>query len=280
MSGIKIYYHPYCLSSYKLLKSLKEKELIDKATLINTGIVSIHTIDKLLYSVPSIEYRSHIVDIDPISYDLLYILLSNENDIEINVSKYIFVDEDKIINRIKETIVSSSYISLYLLYVKDFDSIRDTEFIKQALRINLLKALNVRYDQYLDNIKNVLSKNANIILEEIIDKLKRAVAYNYLREQLMASNVIKLSKDEIVGIGEREIHNFLNKHSIKAWIIAKISKGRILLPYNTTQIEQITSLANTILDILKEKYQKYIEYLANETTKIYGDKEYFSLINK
>ncbi len=280
MNNVKIYYHPYCLSSYKLLKSLKEKELIDKAMLINTGIISTYTIDKLLYSVPSIEYRSYIVDVDLIDYDLLYVLLRNRNNVEIDVSKYIFIDEDKIINRIKEAIVSSSYISLYLLYVRDFTKIQGTEFIKQALRINLLKALNVRYNQYLDNIKNVLSKNASIILEEIIDKLKRAVAYNYLREQLMASNAIKLSKDEIISLGERETHNFLNKQSIKAWIIAKISKGRILLPYNTTQIDQITSLTNIIIDILKGKYHKYIEYLANEITKIYSDKEYFSLINE
>jgi len=75
MTKCTIYVHPYCISSYRVVKYLLEKDILDKTTVVPLISGNPLSLERVIPSVPALEVNGKIVAIDPWNLSLSKALL-------------------------------------------------------------------------------------------------------------------------------------------------------------------------------------------------------------
>lgn len=254
MAGYKLYVHPYCISSYKVIKYLLKRNILNKLTIVSLVNGDTLFLEKIVPSVPALEINNKIVAIDPLEPEFIGRIIS-----KMDISTYIPLNSEQIIKRFLDSILASSYLVIHLYFGRiSLRNIINSSFTEYALRI---------YFSNLDlkRIKEVLLDRIDYIQSKISDIIPNIVAINYLRDLLIV-NGFKVNRDEAISI-----------EKIRLWSLAKNSIGRsftLLLDH----VVKNNMKYFTVLDILRRKFDVYYDKIIDEYNMIRGDENVYKIL--
>jgi len=254
MARCTIYVHPYCISSYRVVKYLLEKDILDKITVVSLISGNPLSLERVIPSIPALEVNGIIVAIDPLEPEFVERIVN-----DLDVSTYIPLNNDQIIKRFIDSVLASSYLAIQIYFGNmSLNDIIYTSFIEYALRTYFSKL-------DLNRIRETLLNRMDYIQNTILKVIPRIVAINYLRD-ISITRGGKIDKSEV-----------FDERKLMLWSIAKNSMGRSftpLLDYTMKNIEKYY----VILGILKEKYNAYYTKIINEYSKIRIDEQIYKIL--
>ncbi|WP_449462432.1 hypothetical protein PQ610_00090 [Tardisphaera miroshnichenkoae] len=238
---MEVYYHPSCLSSYKLIKGLESAGYLGAVRLVNTAKEFQDALEKGVISVPYVFAGGRPVLVDPVTYDEVIDLLQGKKRASITV-------EQAAQNFIR-SVSASAFAATASLMRGSFKSLLSGGFMLAASKIYL-------HDREfeLGELLSYLEDNDSRLFEESRDHLIRSVAYNVLRMSFWAGH-----------------EDGLDDATIKMLLLARGSLGRVAIPYPPDISE---SLVKSISETLAERGQKYLEMLRQERETILSDEKY------
>jgi len=244
VGNIVIIIHPTCATSYKIIKYLKAKGILDKVEVLNSDSPAT-TFKYNVWSVPWILLDGEPVATDPIEPEELYSII---NAIKINMN---WNPTDKFM----ETILHSAYASSITLLHDSIKPVMDEDLIKAALRTRITRLTR-------EEIK--VTRELYISWK---DKLARALAISFIRELWWATQ-----GNPPETLTKRELDTL-----IPIWLISKASIGRAGLPNNPAKTLHTTK---PIIDFIQKTYKNLLKKIQREQETIYTDKEYWKTLNE
>ena len=254
MTRYLLYVHPYCISSYKVVRYLLERDALDKITVVSLISGNPLSLEKIIPSVPALEVNGKIVAIDPLEPEFVKNIING-----LDVSVYVPLNDEQIIKRFIDSVLASSYIAIQIYFGgMTVNDIIHTSFIEYALRTYFSKL-------DLNRVRKVLLNRINYIHDTILKVIPRIVAINYLRD-LSITRGGKIDKSEA-----------FDERKLMLWSIAKNSMGRSFTPLLDHTMKNIEKYY-VILDILKEKFYEYYTKIINEYSRIRSDEQIYKIL--
>ncbi len=244
----KLVIHPFCYSSYRLLKNLlNDGENLGKIKIFS-GInpVSSKLFDYHLWSVPWLALKSSPIATDPLSYDEVKTILSG--------GKPKISDVEKVFVR---GVLASGYASSISLLHESFESVLDNVFL-QAIFRSRLTGISPSIIREID---------LDSLYRESVEKIVKSVSYNFIRETYWASGERKFKK---------ALKN-IDASMIGSWLLAKASVGRIGHPLDPFKVKKAS---RDILLFLKDNKDLVADWIVREQREIRGDSTYISFVRK
>jgi len=242
------------MSSYRVVKYLLERDVLDKITVVPliNGIPL--SLERVIPSVPALEVNGKIAAIDPVEPEFIESVIN-----DLDISRYIPLDNEQIIKRFIDSILASSYLAIQIYFSEmSLNDVIDTSFTEYALRTYFS-----RLD--LNRIRETLLNKMNYIQDTVSKVIPRIVAINYLRDMYIARG------------GKIDRSEFFDESKLMLWSIAKSSMGRTFTPLIDYTMENIEKY-RVILSILKEKFNEYYTKIVNEYSRIKSDEQVYKIL--
>ncbi len=234
---MEIYYHETCPTSRKLLDSLRKRDIANKVRLIDAKKNSFPIIGRGFVSVPVI--RNNIVDYGPVDFEAI------EKYIETSEWPTKTFDLEKAIEDITREALDNLFIALSV-------------YLRRSIAIlleypPLIEKLRLRYQNFdFDKLRSYVTENDTKIFASIEDKLIRYIAFSFIME-------LKWVYGRKLSIEEFE--RFYPENVFLHWILARSSVARVGLLEDIASNEELRRRALIIRDIIREKWDKYWDYV-------------------
>ncbi len=238
---MEIYYHPSCLSSYKLIKGLEEMGYLGAFRLINTAKEVQSAMEKGVISVPYVFAGGRPVLVDPVTYDEVSDLLEGRKRDSITI--------DRAAQNFVRSVSASAFAATTSVLRESFKPLLSGGFALAASKVYLHD-----HDFSLGELLRYVNDNDSRLFKESRDHLIRSVAYNLLRMSFWAGQ-----------------EGSLDDATIRMLLLARGSLGRVGIPYPPRISEE---LVRSISETLAERGEKYLEMLRQERETILADDKY------
>lgn len=251
MKKTTLYIHYTCFSSYGIIKLLKALGLLHDIRLVDVGLDPGAAIKDSVISVPWLTIGGSAIATDPLEPQLVVDAVKN-NDLRAYGPNSV----SDAINKLKASIVASSYASCIILSHNTISPLLSCGFLEVASRIRL-----GRVD--VEKLKGEVRLVESQILDEIRDDCVRVAAKNLVRE------LYWLGVDVMRAVRE------LDLRQVSQWLLAKSSVGRAGIPLDMGNIKSSSEL---ILQEIKKDGQRYVDSVTREQDTISKDEEYMSVV--
>lgn len=242
---MRIYIHPTCSSSYKLVKYMMERdisvELIDAsvpASIIERGIVS----------VPWVEIGGEPVAADPVEPEEIEQMLKGNYSPRIDPME-----------AFRRSLLASSYLSALSLAHARVDVGITTGFLKAALR-SAYSGLSA-----IDLMREV-KRDSNSIYEALEEKIAKVVAASFLRELYWTRGA------------REELRTAFDERLLSLWLLSKISIGRAGIPGAPPKINR--NGISIVMSLLESSGERMMHKIVEEQETIIKDLGYLEHLNK
>ena len=247
---VRVYVHPTCYSSYRLVKGLAEQRLLDRVELVDTSRHPLHALSEGVWSVPWVTVDGVPVATDPVTVEEVAAIIRGEG-LEVSVDP---------VEAFMEAVLHSAYATAVALVYGSVKPVVEEGFVSAALRAPL-RGLN----------PSKLAAELAARLEEVpgqwLDKLVRAAGVSLVRELWWGSQGA-LTLSELRSITPR---------TVAAWLLAKASVGRVGLPPNPLE-ENIAKIASRIASFVQRGAVGLVNKVRKEWEEIVSDKDYQKLL--
>ncbi|MCC6041667.1 MAG: hypothetical protein LM554_00760 [Desulfurococcaceae archaeon] len=250
MRRVEVLIHPTCLSSYRLIKKLIEKNTISRVKLVSMENL-FQIINYKAWSVPWIIVDGQAAATDPVEYPELEAIIENRE----------LVVRDPL-EAFKNTIIHSGYLSSIVALWGSINPILNNEVISVAIREPITK-INVEY------VKERIVEKKEEIYREIIDVVYRTLGIAFVRELLWASRG-ELTEDDLT--------KYVDPLIVKTWLIAKASIGRIGLPRDPWN--RGSESAEAISNFISRSARGILNKVRREYEEITSDEDYWRVIRE
>lgn len=242
---IRVYFHPTCASSYKLIRYIMERNISVK--LVDTSSPAT-AIKRGILSVPWIEVGGEPAATDPIEPEELDLMLSGRYSPKIEPME-----------AFQRSLLASSYLSSVSLAHGRVDVGVTTAFLKAALR-SVYSGISAR--ELLLSIK----KDAQSIYEALENKIARSVAMSFVREIYWTYGA------------QEGLDMILDERLFELWLISKISIGRAGIPGTPPNVSR--KGVSAVMSLLGSDKDRMMKRVAEEQERIIKDLEYLNYVKK
>lgn len=246
---LRIYVHPTCYSSYKLLKHLMENGLINRVKVIDTSNPSL--LDRFVLSVPWVTIGSRTVAADPVSGEEVKLMIEGSYKPTIGNPLESF----------KVTLLSSSYASSIALLHGDLSYAAFRELVEASLRTPL-----TGLDP--EEVLEIVRRDGVSLYEELEVRIAKVLATSYIRELYWASGG---------SLNEKDLRGRVDRVAVLTWLMAKASVGRLGLPSNPLTMANRDGV-EIIVNILEASGDKILSDVRREQETIFKDISYTSFL--
>lgn len=253
-AGITIYSQLTCPTSYRLYKRLRDKKLLDRISIVDTGLSPFESLYRGVISVPAIFYRGVMIysgyfDIDEAVGVIGGGALPVIRDFDYGEASVLAM----------EGILDSYATALWLYITENIESpLSQRPFIEAVSRHVFYEGRsNESYEKLSREIKNLYEGEKNLYRE----RLREIVARNIMREIMWLGRDPSTARERI------------DREYIEHILLARASIGRIglIMGYPLKpHMERVEELYR----FLRESWEEVYENVLRETRKILGDKEY------
>ena len=249
MRRVRIYIHPTCMTSYRLVKRLHEDGLLDRVELVDTSMVAPSGVfEKGVWSVPWMEVDGKPAATDPVDpEEAVGIILEGWGQIPSNPAE-----------RFMETILHSMYASSLVYIHGSLRPVLSPSLASAALRTPLGGP-----DPH-EALKAVAAREAEL-LERWMDRVMRVLGIGYVRTLWWAAGG---------GHGELEPPS---QTQVAVWLLSTAGMGRVGLPWRPyLDSGRIRRLAGFI----EKGFKGLLGRVAREQEAIMGDEEYWEILRR
>ncbi len=232
-----VYYHPACYTSYRLLRLLKEDNLLGKVNIINVERMPHLSVTKRVLTVPLI-FR----DESPIY----------GGPIDINVAKEVVLGKTPklSVNDVQGAVIAgaadSAAVSSLILASGSLAPLAELpEFIAETTGLYF----DDEKERKLREAIEIVSNDDGRLYEESKHKFMATLVFNKAREDLY------------LGIDRKSPDDFLS------WLVAKVSLGRAGVPF-TGNVSAYREMAEEMHRYYVERKEKIAERLQKEKSEI------------
>lgn len=258
---LKIYYHPTCITSYKLLRRLYDEGFLDEVDLIDTSLEVGDALSKEIFSVPWIEDMSgNILLAGPVNIDIIV------NWIDKGAITFIGDATKEILFRnFINGLVDSQAASTLAVVHWSLRPLMTTKFLEATTWANIYRG----GIELLEKLRmDILEREENILRELFKNKLRATLSIGFMRELYWAYG----------GILPERLENISPPH-IALWMLSKASIGRVGLPFPTIREDFFLRILE-IYDWLAKNYIFTINYIKKEQKTITSDEDLWIKIKK
>ncbi|RUM47267.1 MAG: hypothetical protein DSY37_03185 [Hyperthermus sp.] len=250
MRKVTVYIHPTCLASYRLIKHLHSRGLLERVEVVSTANSMQHVLANRVWSVPWI-----VVDGEPAATDPVEPLEAEA----IITGAWSPTSSKGVEEAFMEAVLHSAYASS-IAYVHDgLEAVVDPLLVSAAVRAPLRKVM-------VEDVVDRLRAKSRELWEAWRDKIMRALGISFVREYWWARGG-RLEADEL--------RSSVNTAVIGLWLIAKASLGRSGLPSNPVpRRELVEKLARFVL----RGAAGLVARVEREQNTILADSEYWRLL--
>ena len=244
---LRIYVHPTCYSSYKLLKYLASKGLMGSVKLVSLA-EPWEAVSSGIVSVPWLSLDGEPAAVDPVDGEEVEAIIRG---VKLNPPR-------DVLKAYMDSILASSYASSVALLHGSLEPVAFRSLAKAALRYPLTR---LDPEPLLETVKS----EGRSLYGDLEAKIARVVAVNYVRELYWASG------------GSLEPGDLrVDRLSVAAWLIAKASVGRAGLPFNPVRANW--DGVDIVVSMVESRGDSILEDVRREQATIYGDLEYLKLL--
>lgn len=248
--SIEIVIHPTCGSSYRLQKHLHGKGILDKVKVIVADNPFI-AFKYGAWSVPWITVDGKPVAADPVEpVEIEALVLGGEFRFSKNPRE-----------ALEDTLLHSVYLSSVVAIWGSIDPIIQRDILSVAMRAPLTGA-------DIEQAVRDLRRGSSDIYKELIEKINRALAVSFTRELWWLHNG-ELSEEQLIELSKPV--------TIRAWLTAKCSIGRIGLPSDPRGIAR--EAGAKISEFIARNARGLISRVSREQLEILNDSEYWEFIS-
>ncbi|QOR94678.1 hypothetical protein IMZ38_01710 [Thermosphaera chiliense] len=251
MSTVELVVHPTCFSSYRLLKTLSEKGLLNRLRILVADKPGVG-FEKKAWSVPWLLVNGEPAAADPLEPWEVEAVLEGRG----------LQPPGDLAESFMTSVMHSSYASSLVVLWGSLEPVLDKGFAKAVYRAPLT---HVDVDKALEKVR----EKAGELYDEWVDKLRRTLAVAFTRELYWFSNR-KLTADSLVQASRPEV--------IGAWLLAKASIGRVGLPPNPLGAGAVN--AGEISSFISKGAKGILNKVENEAEALFNDKEYWLMISR
>ncbi len=256
--------HPTCLSSYRLIKNLIEKNTISRVKLVLMEN-PFQIINYKAWSVPWIIVDGQAAATDPVEYSELEAIIENRE----------LVVRDPL-EAFKNTIIHSGYLSSIVALWGSINPVLNNEVIlwgsinpvlnNEVISVAIRKPITKIDVEY---VKERIVEKKEEIYREIIDVVYRTLGIAFVRELLWASRG-ELTEDDLT--------KYVDPLIVKTWLIAKASIGRIGLPRDPWS--RGSESAEAISNFISRSARGILNKVKREYEEITSDEDYWRVIRE
>lgn len=250
MGTVEILIHPTCGSSYRLVKDLGGRGLLDKVR-ITVADEPRYALGYGVFSVPWVTLNGVPVAADPV----------DAKEVEALVTGSRLGPRDPV-EAVKKTILHSNYLSAVVALWGSIDPILTKEVVAVATRAYVTGA-NV------DDVLKIVSEKRGELYKELEEPLVKALAVGFVRELFWASSA---------ELDEEKLKAMSTPVAVRLWLIAKASVGRVGIPSKPWATAR--EVSQRISDYIQRSASTILARIREEYTKIANDEEYWSVIEK
>lgn len=256
MNGeLKLYVHAYCPSSYRVVKHLVDRGLIEKLEILPLNPDSNLFLTTHIPSVPALSVGDQVVAVDPLEPLFIENLVTGGS-----IREFVPFSDVEIVERFIDSVKASSYLMTYLaLGGLNIESLLSTSFPEVATRV-YFSGLSGSY------VRKVISANKDKIVEALAGSYTRSVAYSYVRDVMVS-----------IGAVPKDI---LDIKYLKLWLTAKLSQGIAFTPIAEEHIKHAEARLKNVLTYLHEKYDALVGYFEKYLSELRSDSEVRRLLIK
>ncbi|MEM0145994.1 MAG: hypothetical protein QXY52_02625 [Conexivisphaerales archaeon] len=232
---IRVYYHPACYTSYRLLKAISDNNMTKLVELIDMSVNYHLAISRQILTVPLIEKNGKQIYGGPIDIEKALSLISNGN-LSINIENV----KEALVLAISDSAAISS-----ILY--SYGSVKPLNEFYGFLNSSTGIALDKMQKKKIKEIYRIVNED-NQLYNEVEGKMIANLAYNKVRESIY------------MNINDQTQESFI------MWFVSKASIGRAGVPYKNTEVIRKKGLQ--IYEYYMERKEKINEKLLNEFQEI------------
>ena len=233
--GPTLLVHPYCPSSFRVVKYVLERGLTHLVKIVPVTSRSPLRLGVVVPSVPAIAVAGRVVAVDPLEPEFV-----EEVALGRVSRRFLPVEPTEVLDRFSRSLKASSFLmcSTYLggLMVSD---VVETEFADAATRTYFTK-LDSSY------VRGVLKEHLEELEGAIAESGAKAVAYSYVR-------------DLVVSVGSR-LREYVTLENLRLWAVAKLSQGMAFYPLELSA-ERLREVLNYLQENLENLAGRVEEYL-------------------
>ena len=233
--GSTLFVHPYCPSSFRVVKYVLERGLTHLVKIVPVTSRSPLRLRVVVPSVPAVAVAGRVVAVDPLEPEFV-----EEVALGRVSRRFLPVEPTEILDRFSRSLKASSLLmcSTYLGGLRVADVI-ETEFTDAATRT---------YFTELDSsyVRGVLKEHLEELEGAITESGARAVAYSYVR-------------DLVVSVGNR-LREYVTPENLRLWAVAKLSQGLAFYPLELSA-ERLREVLNYLQENLENLAGRVEEYL-------------------
>ena len=250
MSTVELVVHPTCFSSYRLLKTLRERGLLNRLRILVADKPGVG-LEKKAWSVPWLLVNGEPAAADPLEPWEVEAVLEGRS----------LQPPSDPAESFMTSVMHSSYASSLVVLWGSLEPVLDKGFAKAVYRAPLTR---VDVDKALGEVR----ERAGGLYGEWVDRLRRTLAVAFARELYWFSNR-KLTVDGLLQASRPEV--------IGAWLLAKASIGRVGLPPNPLGAGVVN--AEEISSFISKGAKGILNKVENEANTLFNDEEYWSIIS-
>jgi len=235
--GPTLLVHPYCPSSFRVVKYVLERGLTHLIRVVPATSGSPLRLRVVIPSVPAIAVAGRVVAVDPLEPEFV-----EEVALGRVSRRFLPVEPTEILDRFSRSLKASSLLmcSTYLGGLRVSDVV-ETEFAEAATRTYFTK-LDGGY------VRGVLREHLEELERVVTESGARAVAYSYVR-------------DLVVSVGGR-LRGYVTLENLRLWAVAKLSQGMAFYPLELSA-ERLGEVLNYLQENLEDLVGRVEEYLRN-----------------
>ncbi|MCI4435896.1 MAG: hypothetical protein JHC33_03690 [Ignisphaera sp.] len=245
MNTVEMLIHPTCGPSYRLVKDLGGRGLLDKVRIIVADEPR-YALSYGVFSVPWVTLNGVPVDAKEVDALITGSGLGSRDPVE----------------AVKKTILYSNYLSSVVALWGSVDPILTREVVAVATRAYVTGA-NV------DDVLKIVSEKREELYKELEEPLVKALAVGFVRELFWASSA---------ELDEEKLKAVTTPITVRLWLIAKASVGRVGIPSKPWATAR--EVSQRISDYVQRNASIILARVREEYTKIVSDEEYWSIIEK
>ena len=247
MAAVRIYIHPTCMTSYKLVKKLYEEDLLGKVELVDTSLVApSRVLERGVWSVPWVTVKGAPAATDPVDPDeVVEIIMEGRGHLPHDPAE-----------RFMETVLHSMYASSLVYMHGSLKPVYSPNLASAAARSPL-------GGPEPSTVLRAVAEREEELLDRWIDAIMRVLGIGYVRTLWWAAGG---------GPGELEPPS---QTQVAVWLLSAASMGRVGLPWRPyLDSGRVRRLATFI----EKGFKGLLNKVAREQETIMGDEEYWEIL--
>lgn len=247
-SGMRIYYHPTCASSYRVLGELSRRSLLDRVELVRVSHVApTRALAEEIWSVPWLTDDGGPLATDPIEPE------EAASIVELGRARL----PEEPVRAFMSAVLASLYASALTYVHGSLRAVASRRFAEAALRSRL-------GGPDAGELIGTILREDPALVEDYRGKLMRTLSYGVVRTLWWAGGGVRPEEPP----SEREVG---------LWLLSSASLGRVGLP---DAPHTVASRARELAEAVRSDFERLARKVDEEQSAIMHDSEYWALVRR